>query len=182
MPIVWFAIVAAFIAVVLTIFRERSLRRWSLGEPREEAMEFASYSAKPHPLSANSFLLWISLTLIIISVALFFLIDRAVPCVVILITGILSYFLYDLAGSSVRTNIAVMPDGLYFEAAKGDKRPFFIPFSDVKKIEETTTGFYIELKPLKFANRLPLKCRKTEEIIAKIEGIWRAGARVERSL
>lgn len=169
MALLGIGIIAALVAVLLTIGRSFALGKWTLEGPIEEAMEFAGYSISPHPVYPWNAVLWLSAVLVLSSAVLFFALDAIWTSFVILLVGIALFFIYDLKGASVRTEAYVLPDGLYFAATRGKARPFFLPFADIDRVLSRDNGFLIEIKRLKACNRLPFKSRKPQDLLKKIE-------------
>ncbi len=164
MNLLWLTLMMMFIASGFTLARAYSLRRWTLKSPVEEAMEFASFSAGPHPIYPNNWIIWTSFCLILTSVPMI-LLDVKIAYIIAMFLGGVAFFAYDLSGSKIRTSVTVLPEGIYFEAVSGEKRPFLIAAADIARIVKTRSGLFIQIKPLKFGNRLPIRCKKAEKLI-----------------
>ncbi|MCD6501082.1 hypothetical protein J7L01_00635 [bacterium] len=170
MALLGIALFAALITIVLSLVRDFAFGRWIVDREFEEAMEFASFSAKPHPIYPRRWLLWIGLGLVVAAfIAL--PISSSFGLVVGLLTGgMIVFFIYDFSGGAVRTNITVLPNGLLFESVRAEQPRLFILYSNIEAVSETARGIDIELFKPKTCNRIPLKCRLKGDFIAKIEG------------
>jgi len=170
MNFLWLAITAALISSGLTLLRNASLQRYILDEPMVEAMEFADFPVKPHPVYPRRWLLVLSFAIIAVSTILA-IFEITTPAIILLVIGMFAFFIYDIPGASRMANLIVLPDLIYLETISEPKRVFKIPKNDIKKTVLTSSGFYIELSSLKIGNRLPFKSKHADEIIIKIEEI-----------
>lgn len=173
MQLLWAIILVAFFIAGLSIVRAIIFNKWRLKAPLETAMEFSSFTAKPHPVPTRFYSIIFAELFFIASMVVFRVIENDMPSIILLLLGMIFYFIYDLSGASERTNITVLPDAIYFESAKDDKRPFLLPFVNIERVDETATGFTIILKPNKFINRIPLKCKNPPNAIAEIKKYYK---------
>jgi hypothetical protein len=169
MGILWFAISISIAVSALAIFRNSFFKKWLLPAPNECAMEFDAFPVKPHPMYPKMSALYLAMTLFIISAGLYYAIENLAPSAIVVSVGMIIYFYWDFSGAAVRANLTVLPDGVYIESTKECKLPFFVPFTNIKKVVQTVPGFIIILSPSKFINRIPFSCKRAEEAIAAIE-------------
>ncbi len=167
MNLLWLGILASLVSSGLYLLRTFGLKRYIVESPPVEAMEYADYTVKPHPIYSRTWLLIVSFALSIIA-AIFAFPGWNTPSVIALIVAIVAFFAYDLPGASILTKMIILPDSLLFENLKGPGICFQLKTSEVTKIVRTGSGFYIELHKPSLGNRLPIRTTHGEEILAKI--------------
>jgi len=169
MALLGIALFAALITIVLSLVRDFALGRWIVDREFEEAMEFISFPAKPHPIYPRRWLLWVGLGLVVAAFIALPLSSSFGLVVGLLTGGMVVFFIYDFSGGAVRTNITVLPNGLLFESTKTEQPRLFIPYSNIEAVSETENGLNIELFKPRLCNRIPLKCRSKGDFIARID-------------
>lgn len=167
MTLIWLGVLAALVSSGMYLLRAAGIKRYIVEEPPLEAMEYADFTLKPHPIYPRIWLLIVAFSLSIIA-AIFVFTNLATPAVIALIAAIIAFFAYDILGSTIMTKMVVMPDKLLFENVKGAKQYFLIEKTDIKKIVPTNSGFYIEVQKPAIGNRLPFRTDHKERILDKV--------------
>jgi hypothetical protein len=160
---------AGLVTIVLTIARDAAFKKWEIDREIDEAMEFFSFSAKPHPIYPKHYLLWIGLALVVAAFAALLLLDSLQLVVGLLVIGMVIFLFYDFSGAAVKTNITILKDGLLFESAVRDIPRIFMPYENIESISKTATGFNLELHRPKLCNKMPIKCSSKDDIIERIQ-------------
>ncbi|HHS50180.1 MAG TPA: hypothetical protein ENN07_03605 [candidate division Zixibacteria bacterium] len=168
MALLGIGLFAGLLVIALTIARDEAVRQWASSDVFEEAMEFASFRVEPHPIYPRKALLWIALLMVAVSFVLLFTTDMIFLVTGLLVIGMALFFVYDIAGERVPTEMTVLSHGLLFDSIGISQPRFFMPFENIVSVEESESKFTLVLKKPKLANRLPLKSRHIEEITQKI--------------
>jgi len=168
MNLLWLGVLASVVSSGLYLLRAKGLNRYQIETPPPEAMEFADFPVKPHPLYPRLWLLTLAF-LFSASAAVLTIMKLEIPASVALVFAIVAFFSYDLPGASVMAKLTVLPNGILLENVRGPLTFFFLKKEDIKSIVSTNSGFYIELHKPSMGNRLPLKSNRSEEILEKIE-------------
>jgi len=168
MNLLWLGVLASVISSGLYLLRAKGLTRYQVETPPPEAMEFADFPVKPHPLYPRLWLLALAF-IFSASAAVLAIIKLEIPASVALLFAIVAFFAYDLPGAAVMAKLTVLPNGILLENVKGPVSYFFLKIENIKNIVSTNSGFYIELYKPSMGNRMPLKSNRSEEILEKIE-------------